>query len=52
LLITGSTYRLFDDGNGNIKDSQNGNAVVGNVLYSQGVIVLTNPEYTDALISP
>ena len=52
LLITGSTYRLYDDGNGNVKDSQNGNAFVGNLLYSQGVIVLTNPEYSDALISP
>ena len=51
-LISGSTFRLFDDGNGNIKDSQNGNAIVGNVLYSQGVIVVTNPEYSDALISP
>lgn len=50
LIITGSTYQLIDDGNGNIIDSKNSNTHVGNVLYSQGIIVLTNQDYKNALI--
>lgn len=50
LLISGSTYSLIDDGNGNVIDSKNSNAHVGNVLYSQGVIVLTNLDYAYAMI--
>ena len=52
LMITGSTFRLYDDGNGNVNDSLNSNVFVGNILYSQGVIVLTNLDYSDALIQP
>lgn len=50
LVITGSTYRLIDDGNGNIVDLQNSGTHVGNILYSQGIIVLTNQDYKNALI--
>jgi hypothetical protein len=50
LLITGSTYRLIDDGNGNVIDSKNSYSHVGNVLYSQGVIVITNLDYSNAMI--
>ena len=50
LLITGSTYRLIDDGNGNVIDSNSSYVHVGNVLYSQGVIIITDEEYQNALI--
>jgi hypothetical protein len=49
-LITGSGYRLIDDGNGNVIDSKNSNTHVGNILYSQGVIVITDQNYINALI--
>ena len=49
-IISGSTYRLIDDGNGNIIDSNNSNNHVGNILYSQGIIVITDQEYTNAII--
>lgn len=50
LIITGSTYRLIDDGNGNIKDANSSYTHVGNILYSQGIIVVTNEEYQYAII--
>jgi len=43
-----SNYRIVDDGNGNLVDTQNSNAHVGNVIYSQGMIVITNPDYSIA----
>ena len=49
-IITGSTYRLIDDGNGNVIDSNNSNYHVGNILYSQGVVIITDSEYQNALI--
>lgn len=51
LSIKGSTYNLIDDGNGNIIDLNNSSTHVGNVLYSQGVVVLTNQDYASALIA-
>ncbi len=50
LTISGSTYTLIDDGNGNILDSLNSGVHVGNVLYSQGIIIITNLDYEYALI--
>jgi hypothetical protein len=50
LVIEASNYRLIDDGNGNILDSNNGNVHVGNILYSQGIIVITNLSYKYTLI--
>jgi hypothetical protein len=49
-IVSGSTYRLIDDGNGNIIDSNNSNNHVGNILYSQGVIIITDEEYQNAII--
>jgi hypothetical protein len=49
-IVSGSTYRLIDDGNGNIIDSINSNTHVGNILYSQGVVVITDQNYINALI--
>jgi hypothetical protein len=39
------TYRLVDDGNGNIIDTLSLNTHAGNILYAQGIVVITNPEY-------
>jgi len=50
LVISGSTYRLVDDGNGNVLDSLNSNIHVGNVLYYQGVVIITDVDYQNALI--
>ena len=50
LKIAGSTYNLIDDGNGNIIDTNNSNVHVGNVLYAQGIVVITNQDYENALI--
>lgn len=39
-------YNLVDDGNGNIIDTLYGyNVHVGNIIYAQGFIVITNPDY-------
>ena len=43
--ISSSTYNIIDDGNGNIIDSINNNTHVGNILYSQGLAVITNQDY-------
>ena len=51
LNLSGATYNLIDDGNGNIIDTDNSNAHVGNVLYAQGIIIITNQDYENALIS-
>lgn len=37
---------IVDDGNGNLIDSQNENVHVGNILYAQGVVIITNQDYT------
>ena len=50
LRISGATYNLIDDGNGNIIDTNNSNVHVGNVLYSQGIVTITNLDYEYALI--
>ena len=50
VVISGTTYNLIDDGNGNIIDTDNNNVHVGNVLYNQGIIVVTNQDYEYALI--
>jgi hypothetical protein len=38
-------YHLVDDGNGNIIDLDNSNEHVGNILYAQGMVVITNATY-------
>ena len=45
----GTSYRLVDDGNGNIIDQLSSNTHVGNILYSQGFVVITNPNYYCAM---
>lgn len=48
--LSGATYNLLDDGNGNIIDTNNNSVHVGNILYSQGIIIITNADYENALI--
>ena len=42
--ISGSTYNIQDDGEGNIIDILT-STYIGNVFYSQGLIVITNQNY-------
>lgn len=43
--VSSSNYSLVDDGNGNIVDLLSGSLKVGNVFYTQGVVVVTNQDY-------
>jgi hypothetical protein len=45
-----NNFNLIDDGNGNIVDAMASYTHVGNVLYSQGIAILTNQDYNYALI--
>lgn len=38
-------YTIIDDKNGNIIDSLHSNIHVGNIYYSLGLIIITNPDY-------
>lgn len=51
ILISGSTYNIQDDGEGNLVDV-NTSTYVGNVFYSQGLIVITNQIYICVLGAP
>jgi len=44
--ISGSNYNIQDDGEGNLLDTlATSSLYVGNVLYSQGLIIITNQNY-------
>jgi len=44
--ISGSTYNIQDDGEGNLLDTlATSSLYIGNVFYSQGLIVITNQNY-------
>lgn len=45
---TTQTYIIKDDGNGNLIDVQNSNTHVGNIIYSQGLVIITNQDYVSA----
>lgn len=47
-----SAYNVIDDGNGNLIDSFNNYKKVGNIFYSQGVVVFTDPDYACILQNP
>ena len=50
LYGTGSlNYNLVDDGNGNVIDTLNGNIRVGNIIYPQGFVIITNANYYCAI---
>ena len=42
---TQNLYKLIDDGNGNLVDALANDLHVGNVLYAQGIITITNSDY-------
>ena len=42
-------YNLVDDGNGNVFDTLNNGIHVGNIIYPQGFIIITNPDYYCAM---
>lgn len=44
-------YRLVDDGNGNLIDTQASNIHVGNVFYAQGIVAITNSDYVGIILS-
>lgn len=46
VIISGSTYNIQDDGEGNLFDTlATSSLYVGNVFYSQGLIVITDQDY-------
>jgi hypothetical protein len=48
ITFTNYGYHLIDDSNGNIIDIDNSNEHVGNILYAQGMVVITNATYVPA----
>ena len=47
-FLTGSSYSIADDGNGNVYDTTT-NAHVGNIIYPQGFVIITNQDYYCAM---
>ena len=47
--LSSSTYNIVDDGNGNLVDAAASNVHVGNLLYNQGIGIITNVDYLYAL---
>lgn len=43
--LSSSVYYITDDGIGNLIDSKNSNAHVGNIFYNQGLVIITNQDY-------
>jgi hypothetical protein len=43
--LSSSVYNIIDDGKGNIYDTLNSNTHIGNIFYSHGISVITNPDY-------
>lgn len=41
-----ANYHIVDDGNGNLIDRKNSDTHVGNVIYSHGNVIITNPSYS------
>ena len=51
-ILSSSLYYIVDDANGNIIDIANARAHVGNIIYGQGIVVITNQEYQDVFPTP
>jgi hypothetical protein len=51
-LLGGNPYNLIDDGNGNLVDTYNNYKNVGNIFYSQGVVIITDPNYVCIVQDP
>lgn len=50
LSISSSRGYIHDDGYGNIKDEENSN--IGNIFYSQGIIVISDPNFQNIINLP
>jgi len=48
--VSSSNYNIIDDGNGNLVDAAASNVHVGNILYNQGIGIITNIDYLYTLI--
>ena len=46
----GNPYDIWDDGNGNLIDKANNNLHIGNIIYSNGVIIITDTNYAPAFV--
>jgi len=51
-ILSSSAYYIIDDGNGNLVDQASGSLHVGNIIYPQGMVIFTNPNYLDILPCP
>lgn len=51
-IMSSSAYYLVDDGNGNILDQANSNIHVGNIIYPQGMVIITNSDYLEIFPYP
>jgi hypothetical protein len=49
--LNGTSYKIVDDGNGNLIDLLDASLEVGNIFYSQGIITLTHPDYVSILLN-
>jgi hypothetical protein len=47
--LSSSLYYVIDDGNGNLIDRANTNTHVGNIIYSQGMAIITDSNYQNIL---
>lgn len=46
--ISSSNFNIVDDGNGNIIDISGSRVHVGNIIYNQGIVIVTNQDYTSS----
>ena len=46
-----SSFDIIDDGNGNLLDSVNSSAHVGNLFYAQGIATVTNNDYIGIILN-
>jgi hypothetical protein len=53
-LMTSSAYQIVDDGNGNLVDVLNSpvGVNIGNIIYPQGMVIITNPDYLEIFPYP
>jgi len=51
-IMSSSAYYLIDDGNGNIIDQAASNINVGNIIYPQGMVIITNSDYLEVFPYP
>ena len=52
--MTSSAYNIVDDGNGNLVDVLNSpvGVNIGNIIYPQGMVIITNPDYLEIFPYP